>query len=49
MRVIMSRLVFNFDMKLGKESENWMHGQKVYNLWAKPALQVHLVPKTESV
>ncbi len=43
MRLIMARVIFNFDMKLADEStdENgeWLK-QNMYNLWAKGPLNV---------
>ncbi|KAF3763603.1 cytochrome P450 [Cryphonectria parasitica EP155] len=45
MRTIIARLVFAFDLKLAPEGENWLRGQKVFNLWRKPPLWVHLVPR----
>ncbi|CAN8104814.1 unnamed protein product [Discula destructiva] len=45
MRTIIARIVFNFDLKLAPQSEGWMEKQKVYNLWAKPPLMVHLTPR----
>lgn len=45
MRVILARLVYNFDLKLAPESKGWMEGQRVFNLWAKPPLMVSLTPR----
>lgn len=45
MRVIMARLVWNFDMTLDQGSRGWLD-QKVFNFWDKPALMVHLTPAT---
>ncbi|XXH04521.1 hypothetical protein Hte_010937 [Hypoxylon texense] len=39
MRLIMARLLWNFDFTLDAESRNW-HEQKIYALWEKPPLQV---------
>ena len=39
MRIILAKLIWNFDLELCPESENWMD-QKVYMLWSKPALMV---------
>lgn len=45
MRTILARVLFNFDVKLAlPEMEDWMARQKVFNLWAKPPLMVHLTP-----
>lgn len=47
MRTIMARLVFNFDLKLAPESQGWLD-QKIYNLWQKPPLMVHLTPRAQN-
>lgn len=44
MRVIIARLVWNFDMSLAHESEGWMEKQRVFNFWEKPPLKVHMKP-----
>lgn len=43
MRLILARVVFNFDMKIADESRSWID-QKVYNLWKKGPLMVYLNP-----
>lgn len=43
MRLILARVVFNFDMRIADESRNWID-QKVYNLWKKGPLMVYLTP-----
>lgn len=45
MRLILARLVWNFDMKLCDESKMWMEGQKNYLLWYKPDLMMELVAR----
>ncbi|KAG8158063.1 hypothetical protein KVR01_011824 [Diaporthe batatas] len=47
MRTIMARLIFNFDLKLAPESRGWLD-QKVFNLWQKPPLMVHLTPRAQN-
>lgn len=42
MRLILAKVLFNFDIELVDKQENWMSGQKVYTLWEKPALEVRL-------
>ncbi|CZR68563.1 related to cytochrome P450 monooxygenase [Phialocephala subalpina] len=44
MRLILARVIFNFDMRLADESQGWLK-QKVYNLWDKGPLYVHLHPR----
>ena len=41
MKLILARIVFNFDMKLADDSKNWMRGQKVLTFWDKPPLNVY--------
>ena len=43
MRLILARVIFNFDMKIADESRNWID-QKVFNLWNKGKLFVYLTP-----
>ncbi|CAG8400839.1 unnamed protein product [Penicillium salamii] len=40
-RLILCKLLFNFDLQLHPESVNWPN-QKVYYLWSKPSLMVSL-------
>lgn len=44
MRLVLAKLVWNFDMRLAEDSKNWLDGQKAHFLWDKPALNVHLSP-----
>lgn len=43
MRLILARLLWNFDLELMPESRNWKD-QKIYTLWEKGALNVKLTP-----
>ena len=43
MRLILARILFNFDMQLADESVDWL-GQKAYILWRKIPLNVYLTP-----
>lgn len=43
MRLIMALMVFNFDMKLADECQDWIN-QKNFLMWQKPQLKVHLTP-----
>ena len=43
MRLILARLIYNFDPQLVDEKTNWLD-QEVYVLWRKPALDVYLTP-----
>ncbi|KAK7927301.1 cytochrome p450 [Apiospora marii] len=44
MRLILAKIIFNFDIHLADNSEDWINRQSVYFLWEKPALHVHLTP-----
>jgi hypothetical protein len=44
MRLIMARLLWNFDLALDEESANW-NEQKIYGLWEKPPLKVFVKPR----
>ena len=48
MRTIIAKLVFSFDLTLAPESSNWMQGQRVFDVWEKPALNVYLKPVTHT-
>ncbi|KAI2781641.1 putative cytochrome P450 [Daldinia loculata] len=43
MRLILARIIYNFDMTIANDSRNWLN-QRVYTLWDKPALNIHLKP-----
>ncbi|KAK6822912.1 hypothetical protein PG987_014457 [Apiospora arundinis] len=44
MRLILAKIVFNFDMRIADESRGWLKGQKAFTVWDKPPLQVYLTP-----
>ncbi|RYP09093.1 hypothetical protein DL765_008573 [Monosporascus sp. GIB2] len=44
MRLILAKIIFNFDLRLADESRSWLKGQKVFTVWMKPSLLVHLTP-----
>lgn len=44
MRLILAKILFNFDIELVDKKQDWMAGQKVYTLWNKPSLMVRLTP-----
>ncbi|KAI1849772.1 hypothetical protein JX265_008110 [Neoarthrinium moseri] len=48
MRLILAKIIYNFDLTLADESRNWLEGQKAYILWEKPALDVYLTPAVHS-
>ena len=43
MRLILALIIFNFDLRLSKESENWIQ-QKNFFMWQKSTLSVYLQP-----
>lgn len=44
MRLILARILFEFDLSLAEESKDWLQAQKCYALWDKPSLCVYLKP-----
>ena len=46
MRLILARMVWNFDFELDPRSEGWMEKNILYFLWEKPGLYVYLIPRT---
>ncbi|KAI9041494.1 cytochrome P450 [Aspergillus affinis] len=48
MRMILARLIFNFDLELASDSVGWMEQQNIFFLWDKPPLHVFLTPAKRS-
>ncbi|KAG9251084.1 cytochrome P450 ClCP1 [Emericellopsis atlantica] len=44
MRAIMARIIYNFDMELSPDCQDWMSRQRVFDVWEKDELKVHLTP-----
>ncbi|KAL2371182.1 hypothetical protein RJ035_005150 [Blastomyces gilchristii] len=44
MRLILARLIYNFDMNLAPESANWLRKQRVFLFYTKPPLNVYMRP-----
>ncbi|KAI1846205.1 hypothetical protein JX265_010582 [Neoarthrinium moseri] len=44
MRLILARLIFDFDMKLADDSKRWIERQKAFPLWDRIPLNVYLTP-----
>lgn len=44
MRLILARILWNFDLELSGASRGWLDEQKVYTLWDKGVLDVYLTP-----
>jgi hypothetical protein len=41
-RLILSKVLFNFDLELLPECRNWIADQKIYSLWEKIPLMVKI-------
>ena len=46
MRMIMVKMLWNFDYELYDENDNWLD-QKVYLVWKKEPLMVQLKPRKD--
>ncbi|KAL2020295.1 hypothetical protein VTK56DRAFT_8523 [Thermocarpiscus australiensis] len=44
MRLILARVLWNFDMRIAEDSLDWMKRQRIYTLWEKGKLNVYLTP-----
>jgi cytochrome P450 len=44
MRLILAKIIYNFDMRLAGDVSDWLSEQKNYFLWMKPDLQVYMTP-----
>ncbi|KAK2005205.1 cytochrome P450, partial [Colletotrichum eremochloae] len=44
-RMVLARLVWNFDIELSPKDKHWAVGQKMYTFWDKPELHVLLKPR----
>lgn len=42
MRLILTKIVWSFDLELDPKSNNWEQECKVMTLWKKPELLVHV-------
>lgn len=49
MRLVLAKLVWNFDMELDPRSEEWIEQNKVFLLWEKPSLFIKLIPRKNVV
>lgn len=45
MRMILARIIWNFDLSIAPQSRNWIADNRVYFLWEKPPLEVALTPR----
>ncbi|KAI3587206.1 cytochrome P450 [Fusarium oxysporum f. sp. albedinis] len=46
MRLILARVIWNFNMEINTDSMGWLEQNEAYFLWQKPALYMHLTPRT---
>ncbi|KAI0392849.1 putative cytochrome P450 monooxygenase [Xylariaceae sp. FL0594] len=44
MRLILAKVIYNFDMSLADDSRDWIARQKAWTVWYKPALNINLKP-----
>ncbi|KAI9717576.1 MAG: hypothetical protein M1828_007137 [Chrysothrix sp. TS-e1954] len=47
MKLIMSRLFWNFDVQLDQKCDDWTVGQKAWGFWEKPGLNVWVTPREQ--
>lgn len=47
MRMILTRLLWRFDLELMPESKNWIEGQRIFGFWEKPPLMCTLSSRRE--
>lgn len=45
MRLILARIIWNFDMKLADRDEKWIDHNEVYTIWEKKPLKVYMTPR----
>ncbi|KAI0395986.1 isotrichodermin C-15 hydroxylase [Xylariaceae sp. FL0594] len=44
MRIILARIIFDFDLKLSDSSKDWVDRQKAFALWDRIPLEVYITP-----
>ncbi|KAL7626122.1 hypothetical protein AAE478_002892 [Parahypoxylon ruwenzoriense] len=44
MRLILAKIVYNFDMTIADDSRGWLTDQKAYIVWDKPPLNIYMTP-----
>lgn len=45
MRVILARVLWNFDLTIAEDSTKWQEEEEVYTLWLKGELNFYLTPR----
>ena len=48
MRLILARVIYNFDMVAAEGEEDWISKQKAYAMWEKVPLMVYLTPRLKN-
>lgn len=48
MRIILARVLWNFDLKITEDSEKWQEQEEVYTLWLKGDLNLYLTPREKA-
>ncbi|KAI1817145.1 isotrichodermin C-15 hydroxylase [Poronia punctata] len=48
MRMLLARVIYDFDLKLSDDSKDWVEKQKAYALWERVPLGVYLTPAREA-
>lgn len=48
MRIILARVLWNFDLRLAEQSRDWLGRQKIYLLWEKSPLYVYMTPRART-
>lgn len=46
MRLILARIIWDFDLTLNQNSKDWLDNMETYILWQKNPLHVHFMPRT---
>jgi hypothetical protein len=49
MRMILARLVWNFDLRLDEKCSNWDTESRGYFLWEKGPMEVFLTPRNTGI
>ncbi|KAI0180479.1 cytochrome P450 [Hypoxylon sp. FL1284] len=44
MRLILAKIIFNFDIRIHDDSRKWLDTQKFFVFWEKPSLNVYMIP-----
>ena len=48
MRLILAKILWNFDATLEDDSRGWLKGQPANTLWVKPGLNIRFKPAQKS-